>query len=208
LFSQIALWNESYGPTKSNGIVEISHEGQTAAVDFDFIYKSDTDFTLEFSAPLGMVAASVRYKDNQTYAVDLGDTQHIVLSSDFVDIGHGILKFPLTWSEFIAFFTGHVKWCGSQAALPDSVAIDKGNTRGIWRGLHCLGKPMDIIASADNKSTMIHEILYRPSNTPDWSVTFGQIRKSQAKEIKFVLANNNYFYVKYRSVKYLGTKGK
>ncbi len=208
LISQVSACNKSAGTLKSNGFVEVSHDGHLFTVDFDLLYESDTNFTLEFSAPLGMVAASVRYKDNQSYIVDVGDTQYSAASSDFVDIGHGILKFPITWFEFITFFSGFNPSCQQCLISRDSLFVDKSFTTVFLKTRNCKLRPLDIIARLDNKSNRIHEIIYKPSNTSDWTVTFAQMTKYHSKEIKFVLANNNYFYVKYRSEKYLGIKGK
>jgi hypothetical protein len=78
----------------------------------------------------------------------------------------------------------------------------------VWKARRCCGQAIDIVGKIDNKTHSLSELLYIGKAADGWTLTAGNFKDGRAKEFRFVQSNNNYFYVKYHSMKFHPAAGK
>jgi hypothetical protein len=193
---------------QGSGSVVLAQNGERVSVSFDIRWAGDSSFLAEFSTPLGMTVASVKADRTGTWTVDAADSQYSVNPAENIGIGQGFLSYPVSWGEFLTLLTGRQMCAQIFSQEPDTQFVDKKGTTLVWKTRHCGRRTIDISGTIDNKTHALSELTYKGPSTDGWMVTISRFKDGRAKEFTFAQSNNNYFYVKYNSVKFYTTAGK
>jgi hypothetical protein len=192
---------------KASGTVAVGQNGEHASVSFDIMWAGDSAFTMQFSTVLGMTIASVKAHGPGTWLVDAADSRSSVSPDSDIAVGQEFLSYPVSWREFISILTGRLP-CASLSAFsrePDTHVVERKSITLSWKSIRCGRRDVDVSGKIDNKKQGLTELVYRCS-APDapgaWTLTARGFTNGHAKEFRFVQANNNYFYVSYRSMKF------
>jgi hypothetical protein len=187
---------------RGSGSVAFGRNNEQVSVSFDITWAGDSSFEAQFSTPLGMTVATIRPQAPGTWSVEAGDSRYTVRPAETIHIGQDFLDYPVTWEEFILIMTGRLPCISTFSSAPDSQYAEKKNSVLVWKSRPCGGRAVDIVGKIDNKTQRLTELLFAGKENGGWSLALAGFRGSHAKEYKFVQTNNNYFYVKYHSMKF------
>jgi hypothetical protein len=203
--------NAAIDSMRGSGSVAFGQNGEQVTVSFDIQWAGDSSFSAQFSTAFGMTVASVRSGSSGTWLVEAGDSRYAVSPAEPIRLGQGFLSYPVTWQEFLLVITGRMPCVSALSSAPDSQYIDKKNSVLVWKSRECGGRSpriVDIVGKIDNKTRSLSEVSYTGKANDGWALTLGGFKDGHAEEFKFVQSNNNYFYVKYRSMKFHPAAGK
>jgi hypothetical protein len=198
----------SVNEMKGNGVVVFGQNGEEVSVTFDIQWAGDTAFAVQFYTILGMTVASVKSGAAGTWVIETPDTQVFVRPGERVRIGREFLTYSVTWQEFLTIITGRPACASLFSSAPDSQYVDGKNTTFFWKARKCGSRVLDITWKFDNKSGSPAEINYVAPKSEGWTIRAGGFKNYHAKEFRFIQSNNNYFYVKYHSMKFNTSSGK
>jgi hypothetical protein len=208
LVSVAAAAESAVDSMQGNGSVVLEQNGERVSVAFDIRWKGDSSFLARFSTPLGMTIASVKADRGGPWIVDAADSPYSVNPAENIGIGQEFLSYPVSWGEFLSLMTGRQMCAGIFSQEPDTQFVDKKGITLVWKTRHCGRRTIDISGTIDNKTHALSEITYKGPSADGWMVTINRFRDGHAKEFTFAQSNNNYFYVKYNSMKFHTTARK
>ena len=193
---------------QGSGRVDFGQNGEQVTVSFDVRWAGDSSFSAQFSTQLGMTVASVKSAASGTWIIEAGDSEYTVRPGETIRIGTEFLSYPVTWHEFLLIMTGRMPCADAFSSAPDSQYIDRNDSVLVWKSRRCGQLSIDISGKIDNKTGSLSEVLYNGAAKGGWTLTAAGFKNGRAKEFRFVQSNNNYFYVKYHSMKFHSATGK
>jgi hypothetical protein len=190
---------DSLNSLKGYGDITFSYNGERFKASFDIQWHGDTSFSAAFYGPGGMSIASVKPMTPLSWRIEISDSVYFQRPSQTVTIGQDFLVYPFTWQEFLRILTGRLPGPVSDDG-PDTTFFDGKNIVSLFKKEATKEKKCNIITKVDTKAYRLNEILYDYRGRDAWKLHYTGFKKGRAKEIKFILSDNNYFYLRYHSI--------
>jgi hypothetical protein len=190
---------DSLNSLKGYGDISFSYNGERFKATFDLQWRGDTSFIAAFYGPAGMSIASVKPATPLSWKIEINDSVYLQRPSQKVAIGQDFLSYPFTWQEFIRILTGRLPEPVSDDG-PDTVFFDGKHIVSCFKKDTTKEEKCNIMTKVDTKTYRLNEILYDHRGKDFWKLQYTGFKKGRAKEIKFILSDNNYFYLRYHSI--------
>lgn len=194
LFSLDSLYS-----LKGYGDISFSYNGERFKASFDIQWHGDSSFSAAFYGPQGMSIASMKPAAAGSWEIEVGDSAYRQQPSGNVNVGRDFLEYPFTWQAFLRILTGRLP-ATIFAGMPDTVFFDGRHIAAFYKNRPDNQSKIDIITKIDTKTYRLNEIVYEANGKDRWKVIYTGFKKGRPKEIRFIISDNNYFYIRYRSV--------
>jgi hypothetical protein len=190
---------DSLRSLKGYGDISFSYNGERFKASFDIQWRTDTSFFAAFYGPGGMTIASVKPMSPLSWKIAVGDSVYTQRPSETVTIGQEFLSYPFAWQEFLRILTGRLP-LPVPGDLPDTAYFDGRYIVSGFKADTSVSEKSMIFTRGDTKTYRLNEILYDYRGKVRWKLTYSRFSKDRPKEIKFIISDNNYFNIHYRSL--------
>jgi hypothetical protein len=193
---------------KGQGTIIFTEQKKQTSLDFDISWNGDFTYELQLSTMLGNTVASVSSSSDSLWTIMVGETQFKTNPMHNVAIPGVSLSYDGTWYEFMQLLSGRCPCLCNNLGSPDSVNEQARSTSLIWRQVPCSQNKTMVVMHIENKSNIPIEIFFKNCVDTTQHISMTGFYGNHAKEIKCSRDNNNYFYLRYKTVKFFDSPAK
>ncbi len=199
LFASLAT-SDSVCAVKGFGELGITAGGRRLTATIELQWRGDSDFTLNLYSPFGGLIASAAGDSTGEWTVSEGTSSFKKLPRDSVELGHGMIDYPFSYSDFLHILSGRLPDCGIMRKDADSLFLNGKKAFLHWYGTSMYGRTMTVTAIINRKHSSVTDVIYHVTKEPAWDLTFSSFTRGVAKEIRFKDAHKNYFHLSYEKM--------